>query len=63
MQAILIFGNTARWERRYPYAYGSSLKGDWICKVCGEYVITGDDYWKTKSRKHDRYSSEMFKKT
>ena len=39
-----------------------SLKGGQICKVYEEYFSTGDDYWKTKARKHERRPSEMFKK-
>ena len=43
------FDNTAIWERRYPWAYKSTLKGGWICKVCEEYSKSGDEYWKTKA--------------
>ena len=48
------------WERRYPWAYHSSFKGGWICKVCEEYSTTGGPHWKTVARVHDEYPSEMF---
>ena len=48
------------WERRYPWAYHSSFKGGWICKVCEEYSTTGGPHWKTVARVHDEHPSEMF---
>ena len=51
----------ASWVQRYPWAYKSSLKGGWICKFWEEYSKSGDEYWKTKARKHDRHPNEMFK--
>ena len=44
----------------YSWAYFSSLNNGWYCKVCEEYSVTGDDYWKTKARKHDRHPTEFF---
>lgn len=57
---MVCYDRIARWECCYPWVYNSSLKGGWICKICEEYSKTGDDYWKTKARKHDDHPNEMF---
>ena len=48
------------WERRYPWAYHSSFKGRWICKVCEEYSTTGGPHWKAVARVHEEHPSEIF---
>ena len=50
-----------KWEKAYPWAYYSSIKGGWFCKICEECSQTGDKFWKTVPKKHDTHPGEAFK--
>ena len=49
-----------KWERKYTWAYYSSSKGSWFCKTCEEYSDSGDEFWKSVTRKHDDHPGVFF---
>ena len=54
------FGLYAKWEQLHPWAYFSSSKNGWLCKICEDYSETRDDYWKSKARALDEHPNKMF---
>ena len=50
----------SKWEQLHSWAYFSSSKNGWLCKICEEYSETGDEFWKSKARAHDDHSGKMF---
>ena len=51
---------TINWEKQFPWAYFSSNKVGWLCKIREEYPDTGGQYWKTLPRKHDEHPYLFF---
>lgn len=41
-------------------AYYSDFDRGWYCKICQEYLKTGNEYWKVKSYLHDEQPNAAF---
>lgn len=51
---------TIIWEMQFPWVYYSPSKLGWFCNNCEECSDTGDQYWKTNSRKYDEHPHLFF---
>ena len=51
----------SKWEQLHPWAYFSSSKNGWLCKICEEYSKTGDEFWKSKAHAYDDHPGKMFR--